>query len=554
MRHFSYSPLTLRQSRPWRRTAALLLAAICLANLALPFPARGEAEPAPLLDKTRIEAERQRIYTEFRPLFDRLLSSADPQTRAAALYAGAGVIRDEYLADKLRQRKDQAGFPEIVLISAFLAGATDADADVAAFLNSLPDNYADCQTLYNLEAALAYDLPLRLVDQAYNYARQGRFTNLAEPKIIWGERFVLVNFLSSEATGHTGSDPGLQAWLTAHPDFNAEFQAQAERISSAQSAPAAPTRNKGQSEKPDPVLTGVSAFFDHPDPLVRLTAFRMAVRLTNPCNDMQRRLELATDSREELLLYSQLSLFPYVNSTHDYSVTTAYPQNREDYAQLLEWEYTVYGPDLPSLAVVASAANITYSSRHVAWPILRYVLPWAAPYLTEEENRRYKQIAAGEFVDGEFYYWTGQVTEVLSGDTFMVTINDFQDTIKFRLNNADCPYPGQPYYEEALARARDLVWRQEVSLRSGEADSLGRRTGWLEYGPMAESLARTLISDGLAQAPPPGSGKYANYYATEEKAARDARDGIWSLPEMESPAAYRQRLIAETGKDPEARK
>lgn len=558
MRSFFAFLLSLRQPHPWSRPAALLLTAICLANLALPFPARGQAEQAAHLDKTQVKAERQRIGKEFRPLFQAMLDSDDPQVRIAALYAGASVIRDKALADMLRQRKDQAEFPEIVFINAFIAGATDADADVAAFLRSLPDTYGGCWTLYNAEAALTEDLPLRLVDQAYDYVLENRFPGLAESKTIWGEKFVLLAFLSSEATGYAKSDPGLQAWLAAHPDFDAEFQAQAEQvvrelIQTSQTGIPVWAQNENRSEKLAPLLKAIGAFFDHPDPMVRLTAFRMAARLADPHEDMLRRLELATDSREKLLLYSRLSLYPFMHNGLDFTLPLVreYPQNKEDYTRLLEWEYTVYSPGLLTLAIIANAAGITDDTLAEARPVLRRVLPWAAPYLYEDEARRYRQIAAGEFVDGEFYYWTGQVTEILSGDTFLVTVNSLGDTAKFRLNNADCPYPGQPYYEEALARAKELILGQTVTLRSGEADTLGRRTGWLEYGPMAESLARTLISDGLAQMPLPDSGQYANYYAAEEKTAQDTLNGIWSLPDPESPAAYRQRIIAETGQDPE---
>lgn len=551
MRSFFAFLLSLRQP-----SAALLLSAICLANLAVPFPARGETEQAAHLDNARVKAEQQRIYKELRPLFQAMLDSDDPQIRAAVLYAGAGIIRDKALADTLRQRKDRAAFPEIVFINAFIAGATDADADVAAFLNSLPDTYGGCLPLYYLESALADGLPLRLVEQAYGYVREDRFPGLAEPKTIWGERFVLLDFLSSEATGHADADPRLQAWLAARPDFDAEFQAQAEKVLANPPDGAARLPGEDLSEKLAPLLKDIKAFFDHPDPPVRLTAFRLAHRLTATEKDLRRRLKLAADSREKLLLYSQLALFPLTDDGLDFSIPLAreYPKTREDYARLLEWEYMVYGPELPTLAVIADASDLTRDTLAEARPVLRRVLPWAAPYLTEEENRRYRQLAAGEFVDGEFYYWTGQVTEVISGDTFLVTVNSLGDTAEFRLNNADCPYPGQPYYEEALARAKELVLGQTVTLRSGEADALGRRTGWLEYGPMAESLARALISDGLAQMPLPDSGRYADYYADEEKTARDTLNGIWSLPDPESPAAYRQRMITKTGQDPEAQK
>ena len=74
------------------------------------------------------------------------------------------------------------------------------------------------------------------------------------------------------------------------------------------------------------------------------------------------------------------------------------------------------------------------------------------------------------------------VLGVYAGDTLLVTVNGLGDTVKYRLNNADCPY------------------------------------------------------------------------AAEEKVVREAMNGIWSLPKLESPAAYRERKLAETGVDPEGAK
>ena len=59
---------------------------------------------------------------------------------------------------------------------------------------------------------------------------------------------------------------------------------------------------------------------------------------------------------------------------------------------------------------------------------------------------------------------------------------------------------------------------------------------------------------GFVRAEFPESGEYANYYAAEEKASCDALNSIRSLPKLESPAAHRERKLAETGADPEAAK
>ncbi len=577
MHRFFSSPLSLQRPRPWlARIRTSLLAVLGLAALCLAAAFQAHAEPraeaknAVHLDTARLKAQQQHIYTELRPAFNSLLNSDDVWTRCAALYAGTGIISDNTLAGLLRKRINRAEFPEIVFINAFIAGDTDAPADVSAFLDSLPDTYAGCETLYNFEDEISEGLPLRLIDQAYGYYARGgsSFSGLAEPKIIWGETYVLSQFLSSEATGYTASDPRLHAWLAAHPDFSAKFDAEAKQAftagpNNATGSTTGSATNNGPEEqapdlaaKTDPVLSTLSAFFDNSDPLTRLAALRMAGRLADTEETLARRLTLAKDPREKLLLYSQLSLPSFIGGGPDFiaELTREYPRTRDRYAELLEWEYAVYGPELPTLALLAEASDITRDSLAESRPVFRLVLPWAALYLGDKQSVRYNQIAAGKFVPGDFYHWAAKVREVLSGDTLLIEINSLGDTVKFRLTGADCPYPGQPGYEEALARTKELVLGQKVTLRSGEEDAFGRRTGWVEYGPEYKLLGQTLIREGLAICPPQESGEHALYYAVEEKGARAARRGLWSLPDTENPAAFRQRRIAETGQDPEAEK
>ena len=149
----------------------------------------------------------------------------------------------------------------------------------------------------------------------------------------------------------------------------------------------------------------------------------------------------------------------------------------------------MYGESLPSLASLAEASDITRDSLAETRPVLQRVLPWAAPCLPPDTAERYAQIAAGKFVRGEFYYWSGTVLEVYAGDTLLVTVNGLGDTVKYRLTSA-CPYAGQPYSAEALARAKELVLGQQATLRSDSGDAFGRRLGWVEYGPHHESPAR----------------------------------------------------------------
>ena len=162
----------------------------------------------------------------------------------------------------------------------------------------------------------------------------------------------------------------------------------------------------------------------------------------------------------------------------------------------------MYGESLPSLASLAEASDLTRDSLAETRPVLQRVLLWAEPCLPPDTAERYAQIAAGKFVRGEFYYRSGTALEVYAGDILLVTVNGLGGTVKYRLNNA------------APMRA-----------------SLIPRRPW-----------------------PAASGTYVNYYAAEEEVAREAMNGIWSLPKPESPAAHRERKLAEAGADPEGAK
>ena len=107
MHIFSFPPALRRPHSCPERPRFFLPAVLGLAALCLAAAFQANAEPragakdAIHLDTARLEAQQQRIYTELRPLFNSLLASDDVWTRCAALYAGAGIIRDNTLADLL---------------------------------------------------------------------------------------------------------------------------------------------------------------------------------------------------------------------------------------------------------------------------------------------------------------------------------------------------------------------------------------------------------------------------------------------------------------------
>jgi endonuclease YncB( thermonuclease family) len=512
----------------------------------------GGAAPCPGTDAAGIQAERERIYAAFHPAFAKLFSDKRPLTRILAMQAAAGILRDRQLADTLRPRLAKADFPEQAVIAYFIAAATDADADVEAFLKSLPESYAGCRALYFVGGRVTENRAWRMADQVYRYASGGRFPDLAEPKAWWSKRYLLVDHEGEEEPWQ--SDPRLLAWLKKHPKLDDTYDAQEEQAYEAREK-RPETRlypDSAAEQARDGVSKAIRAFVNHPEPLVRLMAFRLLSHHGDDAKeDKARRLDAATEPREKLLLYSELGFQPPDKGERDVVLLLAeeYPETPEDYARLRDWERIVYDDGTPTLETLARWSEITRNNSAKTLPVLRRALPWAAPCLPPDKAGEYARLTAGVLQKDESYQWAGKVLDVYSGDTLLVTLNDLGDSVLYRLQAVDCPYPGQPFHDEALALTKKLVLGQQVGLFSQGADGFGRRLGNVDYDNGVKILGAVLAARGLARVTDPEAD--SGVYAVAEKRAREARLGVWSLDKPESPADYRKRMIAEQGIDPE---
>ncbi len=148
---------------------------------------------------------------------------------------------------------------------------------------------------------------------------------------------------------------------------------------------------------------------------------------------------------------------------------------------------------------------------------------------------------------------TGTVTKVSDGDTIQVVTPE-QTKLKVRLYGIDAPetpkinrqsgqvhQPGQPYGEESWKALKYKIMGKQVKLEILDIDKYRRMVCmvWLD----GRNINLEMIREGYAEAfieylKPP----YREQFLEAEREARDARLGIWALPDYERPRDYRKRI------------
>jgi len=122
----------------------------------------------------------------------------------------------------------------------------------------------------------------------------------------------------------------------------------------------------------------------------------------------------------------------------------------------------------------------------------------------------------------------GRVVSISDGDTLTLLTAD-KKQVKIRLAEIDTPERGQPYASKAQDELSSLVWQQEISVQVVTMDRYGRTVGRIFVGDL--DVSAEMVRRGAAWV----YRKYAtddSLYALED-AAREAKLGIWRLPEAE---------------------
>jgi micrococcal nuclease len=149
----------------------------------------------------------------------------------------------------------------------------------------------------------------------------------------------------------------------------------------------------------------------------------------------------------------------------------------------------------------------------------------------------------------------GTVTRVSDGDTIIVT-TDNGTKVKVRLYGADCPeirhnknLPGQPLGDEAKAFVSNLVLNKKVRLNIYSIDKYNRTVSMVYLLNGMVNVNLELVKNGLAEVEQQYLKKVDRQLWNDvEKVAKDAKKGIWGLPNYETPSAYRKR-VKQAGKD-----
>lgn len=136
-----------------------------------------------------------------------------------------------------------------------------------------------------------------------------------------------------------------------------------------------------------------------------------------------------------------------------------------------------------------------------------------------------------------------EVTRVSDGDTITVRFLDSGDQEKVRLATIDAPENGQPFSAQSKKSLSDLVMGKRVRVEEIDRDRYGRIVAEV----FAEGLNVNLeqIRRGYAwhfkQYQGQQSEEMRNRYARTEESARQARNGLWRMPNPEPPWEWRKK-------------
>jgi endonuclease YncB( thermonuclease family) len=123
---------------------------------------------------------------------------------------------------------------------------------------------------------------------------------------------------------------------------------------------------------------------------------------------------------------------------------------------------------------------------------------------------------------------SGRVVGVSDGDTITVLLRGDR-SVEVRLSEIDAPERGQPYGTRAKQALSALVYGKDVRLVPVDRDSYGRIVARVFVGPMCVNAE--MVRRGHAWV-------YRRYLRTRallerEREAREARRGLWALPEAQ---------------------
>lgn len=130
--------------------------------------------------------------------------------------------------------------------------------------------------------------------------------------------------------------------------------------------------------------------------------------------------------------------------------------------------------------------------------------------------------------------YDGKCVGVADGDT--ISVMHAGRAVKIRLEGIDCPELGQDFGTRAKQFTSSLVFGKDVEVKEHDVDRYGRTVARVFVGDLDLSLE--LVKAGLAW-------QYKRFssdpvLAEAEVEARNAKRGLWSMPNPVPPWVYRR--------------
>lgn len=132
----------------------------------------------------------------------------------------------------------------------------------------------------------------------------------------------------------------------------------------------------------------------------------------------------------------------------------------------------------------------------------------------------------------------GRVTRVFDGDSFLLRL-ERGGVIEVRLGEIDAPEKDQPHADEARSALRELVFDRDLELEVIDQDKYGRKVARVRLASNQMNVNAELVSRGHAWV--------YRYHLRDrtlldlEQAARNAKRGLWALPEAERMPPWKWR-------------
>lgn len=142
-------------------------------------------------------------------------------------------------------------------------------------------------------------------------------------------------------------------------------------------------------------------------------------------------------------------------------------------------------------------------------------------------------VVPGAACAGEEQQFSARVLAVEDGDT--VRVRRGQGDVRIRIFGIDAPEATQPFGPEARDAARQLLLNRTVEVALKDVDQYGRLVATLRVD--GRDIGAELIASGAAW-------NYAQFsqddrFASLESDARDAKRGLWALPDPTPPWIFR---------------